>query len=117
MASTLLLDTVAWDLCLDAHGNIAVATEPYAVAQDVASAVRTFQGEVYYSTTLGVPYWLQILGKFPPLALVKAKFNAAALTVPGVATAVTYVTSWTNRQIKGQVQITTTTGAKLATGF
>lgn len=34
MASTLLLDTLAWDLAVDAAGNIAVATEPYSLAQD-----------------------------------------------------------------------------------
>ena len=42
--NTLLLDTLRWDLCLDVHGNIAVASDPYSVAQDVASAIRTFSG-------------------------------------------------------------------------
>ena len=38
MANTLLLDRTVWDLLLDGSGNIAIATEPYATAQDVASA-------------------------------------------------------------------------------
>ena len=40
--NTLLLDLTNWDLLVDASGNIAVASDPYSVAQDVASAVRVF---------------------------------------------------------------------------
>ncbi len=65
--------------------NIAVATDPYSVAQDVASAVRTFVGECYYQTNLGIPYFQQILGQLPALAFVKAQICAAAATVPLVA--------------------------------
>ena len=50
VAATLLLDRTTWDLCLDANGNIAMATGPYAIAQDVASAVR-----LWHDTTKGVP--------------------------------------------------------------
>ena len=82
---TLLLDQTTWDLVVDASGDIAVASDPYSIAQDAASAIRTFQGECYYDTTLGVPYWSQILGRSPPLSLLKAKLVAAALTVPDVA--------------------------------
>ena len=56
MADTLLLDLTNWDLVLDVNGNIAIARPPYALAQDAASAVKTFQGECYYDTTLGIPY-------------------------------------------------------------
>ena len=76
---TLLLDTVTWDLAVDALGNIAMASDPYAQAQDAASNIRTFAGEVYFNTTLGVPYWEQILGLAPPISVMKAHWNAAAL--------------------------------------
>ena len=75
--NTLLLDTVAWDLVLDSFGNIALASPPYALAQDVASAIRTFLGEVYYDASLGVPYFQDILGQLPPMALFIAKIEAA----------------------------------------
>lgn len=104
--STLCLDRTTWDLFLDADNNIALASPPYALAQDVASAIKTFLGECYYDTGLGVPYWSQILGHNPPLALFKAQMVAAAMTVPGVVTAVCYVTAYSNREITGQVQIT-----------
>lgn len=102
---TLLLDTVAWDLVLDVDGNIAVASDPYSLAQDAASEIRTFQGEVYYDTDKGVPFWASILGKAPPLSLIKAKFLAAVLTVPGVVGAICYISGYVDRRITGQVQV------------
>lgn len=109
--STLLLDTVAWDLVLDSSGNIALASPPYSVAQDVASAIRTFLGEVWYNTTLGVPYWQQLLGQPPSQSQITAAMNAAALTVPGVVSATTIITSFSGRTISGQIQFSTSDGS------
>lgn len=117
MASTLLLDTKVWDLCLDVSGNIAVATEPYAQAQDAASSIRTFQGEVYYDVNRGVPFKQQFLGQLPPASLLKAKFVAAALLVPGIVAARCFLTGFKDRRLSGQVQIKTTTGQFTAAGF
>jgi hypothetical protein len=117
MAKTLLLDTVLWDLVLDTSGNIAVASEPYALAQDAASAIRLFQGELYYDTTQGVPYWTQVLGKTPNISLMKQLFANAALTVPGVKAARVFINSVSERRVTGQVQITTATGFSLAANF
>lgn len=112
-----LLDTISWDIVLDVNGNIAVASAPYALAQDAASAIRTFQGEVYYDTNLGIPYWSQILGHFPPVSYMKAKFNEAALTVPTVVKAQTYIASIKDRTVTGQVQITDKNGVTIGTSF
>ena len=60
--NTLLLDRTVWDLVLDAGGNIARASNPYAVAQDVASAIKLFRGELFYDTAKGIPYWTEVLG-------------------------------------------------------
>lgn len=114
MASTLLLDQLAWDLVLDASGNIALATEPYSQAQDAASALRTFLGEVYYNTLLGVPYFQRILGKAPSAQFIKAAFVEAALTVPGIASAVCFLGALGGRKLVGQVQLTNTTGQRMA---
>jgi hypothetical protein len=48
---TLKLDTSTWDLMLDGQGNIAIATDSEAVAQDVASACLVFYGECYFDNT------------------------------------------------------------------
>lgn len=89
MYNTLLLDQTAWDLVLDANGNIAMATPPYALAQDVATAVRTFLGDNYYNTTLGIPYF-----DGQPASLLSQQIAAQALTVPGVVTAQMVITSY-----------------------
>lgn len=114
---TLLLDTVAWDLVLDVAGNIAVASDPYALAQDAASAIRLFQGELWYDTAAGVPYWDEVLGGSPPLELVKAKFVDAAMTVDGVVAAVCFISSVQGRRVSGQVQVTDRDGVISAAGF
>jgi len=115
--NTLLLDRTAWDLCLDANGDIAMASNPYAIAQDVASAIRLFAGELWYDTTQGVPYWQQILGQFPPLALLKQAIANAALTVPEVVQARCLIASFSGRTITGQVQVIDTTGASHNVSF
>lgn len=104
--STLLLDQGSWDLVLDAFGNIAIAAPPYALAQDVSSAIRTFLGEVYYNTALGVQYFGKILGKNPPLSFIVAQIEAAALSVAGVVSAVCTISSVSGRAISGQVEFT-----------
>jgi len=110
MANTLLLDRSSWGLCVDAAGNIAMATGPYALAQDAASAIKLFKGEYWYNLALGIPYFQEILGYHPPVNLLKTQFQNAALTVPGVASAVVYFSSITNGQVSGQVQITDSAG-------
>ncbi len=108
---TLFLDAAAWDLALDSGGNIAVATSNYSLAQDAASAIRTFQGECYYDTRQGLPYWTQILDNGQAsIAVVKAQFVAAALTVPGVASAQVYFSGLSGRNLTGQVQVTDSSG-------
>ena len=117
MPSTLLLSRAPWDLCLDAAGNIAVATAPYALAQDAASAIRLFLGEGWYDTTIGVPYFQQILGQYPSVAFIKGELVAAALSVPGVTAASVFLTGLAHRKLTGQVQITDAAGAVMSAGF
>lgn len=115
--STLLLDTELWDLTVDVAGNIAVADAPYALAQDAASAIRLFLGELWFDTTQGVPYRELFLGKTAALPLLKAKLVAAALTVPGVVSARCFVRSIENRTVSGQVQVTDRSGLTSAAEF
>lgn len=107
---TLLLDRATWDLTLNTTGNIAVASEPYAIAQDVASAVRLFRGELWYDTGPGIPYFEQILGRAPPLGVLKSAISKAALTVPEVASVKVFVSAAEGREIIGQIQVTDTGG-------
>lgn len=104
MATTLLLDRTNWDLCLDAAGNMALASEPYSLEQDVASECRVFEGECYYDTSRGIPYLTSILGRPVPVQVLKEKLAQAARRVPGVRTATAYLTDISARSISGQIQ-------------
>lgn len=119
MASTLNLDPVAWDLTLDANGNIAVLAEPQALAQDAASAIKTFLGECYWDTTIGVPYMTQILGQTLKLALLKQQLADAALTAsPDIVSAQVFISSFSMGALAGQVQVVSkTTGQISASNF
>lgn len=112
---TLLLDRDDWDLCIDAKGDIAMASDPYSIVQDVASRCRLFLGELYYDTTQGIPYFTQILGKRPPLQIVKNQLVKAALLVPGVLSAQVFITRFEGRELSGQVQVMTGAGPLIVT--
>lgn len=114
---TLSLDSDTWDLTLNSAGNVAIKTGADAEAQDAASAIRTFEGEVYYDTTLGIPYWTRILGSLPPLSYLKSQFEQAALSVPGIVSAKCFISSFTNREVTGQVQIVDENGESAAVNF
>ncbi len=100
---TLLLDLDSWDLTVDSLGNIAVASPPYALAQDVASAVKTILGEVWYNATLGVPYQ-NILGTLPSIEFLQNSLIDAALSVDGVVSANCILQKLEDRTITGQIE-------------
>jgi len=102
---TLLLDPASWDLLLDSHGNVALAAKPYAIAQDVASAVKLFQGELYYDQAKGVPHFQSILGAGQSPLFLAAQLEAAALTVPEVVDAQCSDISYADRRASGNLRV------------
>lgn len=102
---TLLLDPLKWDLQLTASGDIGLTPRPYATAQDVATACRTFLGEVWYDTRQGIPYDTSILGERPSLQFVRRQMEQVALTVPNVAKARCLFATFDGRVLTGQIQI------------
>lgn len=119
MNDTLLLDQAEWDLVLDISGNIALASPPYAVAQDVASAIRVFQGDLWYDTTVGIPYFERVLGQAPSMQYLRSQIEARALTVPGVVRAQCLFVKLDSatRVLQGQCKIIDTTGAENNVSF
>jgi hypothetical protein len=115
--NTLYLVPNSWDLTVDSSGNIAMATEPYALAQDAASAAKTFLGEAYYNTLLGVAYEWKILGENPPLEYIRQQLIKAALTVPDVIAARVFFTGFANRVLTGQIQVTNSQNIVTALNF
>ena len=114
--ATMQLDA-SWDLVLDDSGNMALLAAPDSLAQDAASAIKTFLGECFLDTTVGVPWLTQVLGQTPPLALLKQLLVSAAMTVPGVASAQVFISSFANRVVSGQVQVVSSTGQVSARNF
>ena len=111
--NTLQLDA-DWDLAV-ANGTLVVASGGASIAQDVASEMRTFQGEVWYDWTRGVPYYQQVLGQPLNLQLLKQVLVVAGSKVPGVGLVVVYLTGPdAERSIGGQAQIYNTAGALIA---
>lgn len=112
----LTLDT--WDLTVDGDGNIAVFTDQTAIAQDVASGARTFQGEVWFELAIGIPYLTDVLGQAPSTALLQEAYNAMALMVPDVVQAQTILEPFgSSRLLTGTIQVIDTTGQSLNTTF
>ena len=114
---TIQLDPATWDISLTIAGNIQEAAQNYSLAQDAASAIKLFQGELWYDTAQGIPYWRDVLGKAPPLSLVRKLFVQAALTVPGAVAAKCFFTSFSARLISGQIQVTDKFGKITAATF
>lgn len=114
---TLLLDLTYWDLCTDSAGNLAVASDPYSVAQDVASACRTFLGDVWYNQSVGIPYFQSVLGQRPSIPLLKQWLVQQALLVPGCTNPAVYLSSVSNRKVSGQVQFTDSNGNTQTVAF
>ena len=83
---SLLLDS-DWDIQLDASGNIAETSGDYAVAQNVANAVRLFTDDAYYDADRGIPHFALTLGRKPVMSVFRAVVRQAALGVDGVRAA------------------------------
>ncbi|AVO24288.1 hypothetical protein [Xanthomonas phage XPV2] len=96
----MALDTLAltsdWDLDIDDQGNwrtVGDATQRspqtgagMRLAQDVATRLRAWRGEVWYDATQGIDY-PRYLGRAPALLQLRMDYQSEALRVPLCATA------------------------------
>lgn len=110
MAKTLLLNKKSWDITLDSAGRMATAHGPYAVAQNVANAVRLFTRDAYFNQADGVPHFTVDLGQRPSPSVVRSRINKAARATPEVASASTALTKFEGRTLEGDITIITTSG-------
>lgn len=108
MAHTLLLDA-DWDITVDAGGNIATVSDAYAIAQNVANAVRLFTDDAYFNADRGIPHFNIELGHKPPYSILRTRILEAARAVEGVAdAAVTFDRD--KRVLGGEILLTLTDG-------
>lgn len=108
MAHTLLLDA-QWDLTVDAGGNIATVSDAYAIAQNVANAVRLFTDDAYFDRDRGIPHFQIELGHKPPYSILRTRILQAARAVEGVADA-TVTFDRDKRKLGGEILLTLTDG-------
>lgn len=103
-AYTLFLDD-KWDLALDENGRIATSSGAYAIAQNVACAIRLFTRDAYYDQTAGIPHFIVSLGRLPSEAVMRSRYKKAAQSVEGVAEATVEITSYDGRVCSGVIKI------------
>jgi hypothetical protein len=116
-------------LGLDGNGNIASVSGPSQIAQDVASAIQLFLGELYYDVTLGLPWLSEVMAKPYAPSILQPLLEKAALSIAGVDKAkavisgtgiVTSQPAGFNvplRKVTGYVEIMDATGQKLGVNF
>jgi len=108
---TLALDE-NWDLELDEFNNIAVKSDNERLAQDVASSVRVFLGEVPFDVNRGVDY-------NNPDAIredLKLQINEQAAMVEGVAESLVVFDELKDRTLKTTIYLTNENGEQVIVG-
>ena len=112
-AHTLYLNPDTWDIPLDSSGRIARSTQAYAIAQNVANAVRLFTGEAFFAMDEGIPHFDIELGKTrPALSVLRARMREAALNVEGVLDAQITLDDVQERKLTGEILLTVADGDK-----
>lgn len=104
---SLYLNPETWDLQLDNQGNIAYCKPPYATAQTVANAIKLFDGELYYNTNAGIPYFNDILGRPHSYSLYKHYIIDACKRVESVSNVELVINKFKNNILSGAVTFET----------
>lgn len=104
---TLYLTPDNWDITLDSSGRLQTSANAYAIAQNVANAVRLFTGEAFFAQDEGIPHFEIELGfTRPVLSVLRARMREAALNVDGVLDAVVNLDGVQNRRLTGEILLT-----------
>ena len=112
-AHTLYLNPDSWDITLDSSGRIARSTQAYAIAQNVANAVRLFTNEAFFAMDEGIPHFEIELGYTrPALSVLRARMREAALNVEGVLDAQITLDDVQDRKLTGEILLTVADGDK-----
>ncbi len=96
---TLTLDK-NWDIQVDNLGNLFVSSGDYAIAQNVACALRSFTNDMFFAKNLGVPHFTTELSTSPNPVIIKDIFENEAKKVHGVNSALCEIISLENRNLK-----------------
>ena len=120
MADDTLALTTDWDLDVDNRGQwrtFGTATTDSVqvgpgmrLAQDVATRLRAWRGEVWFDSRQGIDY-PRYLGQSPSILQLRADYQSEALLVPGCNSALADLDlSRTTRQVGGTIYLTDLAG-------
>jgi hypothetical protein len=76
--------TADWDLQLNAEGNLILAHDDYAIAQNCANEIRLFTNDAYFQADNGIDWFNTQLGKPLEESLLKSEIHDACMRVSGV---------------------------------
>lgn len=104
---TLYLTPDNWDITLDSSGRLQTSANAYAIAQNVANAVRLFTNEAFFAMDEGIPHFEIELGYTrPALSVLRARIREAALNVEGVLDAAVNLDGVRDRKLTGEILLT-----------
>ena len=104
---TLYLTPDNWDITLDSSGRLQTSATAYAIAQNVANAVRLFTNEAFFAMDEGIPHFEIELGYTrPALSVLRARIREAALNVEGVLDAAVNLDGVRGRKLTGEILLT-----------
>lgn len=104
---TLYLTPDNWDITLDSSGRLQTSANAYAIAQNVANAVRLFTNEAFFAMDEGIPHFEIELGYTrPALSVLRARIREAALNVDGVLDAAVNLDGVRERKLTGEILLT-----------
>lgn len=104
---TLYLTPDNWDITLDSSGRLQTSAAAYAIAQNVANAVRLFTNEAFFAMDEGIPHFEIELGYTrPALSVLRARIREAALNVEGVLDATVNLDGVRGRKLTGEILLT-----------
>ena len=104
---TLYLTPDNWDITLDSSGRLQTSAAAYAIAQNVANAVRLFTNEAFFAMDEGIPHFEIELGYTrPALSVLRARIREAALNVEDVLDAAVNLDGVRDRKLTGEILLT-----------
>jgi hypothetical protein len=84
-SDVMIIRTIpAGDLLIQ-NGTAPLTQGPIFVRQKIAARFQFFKGEWFLDLRQGIPYFQNVLGKNPNLAVIQALFRKVVATTPGVA--------------------------------
>src|SRR3972149_2057877 len=116
MSSDIRLDLATGDLTIT-QGRLSLAVGADAVVQSLRIRFRTFLGEWFLDSRVGVPWFQLVFVKHPNLRLARAVLRQVALATPGVVAVRAFSVSLDDRRRCAVEVVAITTAGEVPIGF